>query len=152
MRATTSVIVSFLVVFFDVAAADQPKTNLLKNYQRITTLNPFDLVRLIPPPPTAAPGAVSTKAPPDVRLSGIAASASERRAFFVRNERSKSVQYFSLAEGQRNDDIELLAIDVSAEIASVRCGSTEFKLSLKNDGPNANVPPLEFRMVTERTR
>jgi type II secretory pathway component PulC len=152
MRATASVIVSFLVALFDVAAADQTKKlNSLKSYQRITTLNAFGLVRPIPPPSVALP-TVPTKAPPDVRLSGIAASASGKRAFFVRNDRGKSVQYFSLAEGQRDDDIELLAIDLAAEIANVSCGSSEFKLSLKNDSPRANAPPLKFRMVTGHTR
>jgi hypothetical protein len=147
MREAASLLVGFFVALLDAAAADQQQTfRSPTDYQRITALNPFGLVRQSPPQ-SDLPKTVSTNAPADLRLSGIASSASKKLAFFVQNERSKSAQYFSLAEGQKDYGVELLAIDLPAEIVKLRCGSTEFKLSLKSDTSKTNAAalPIEFR-------
>lgn len=153
MRSIAIVIVGFHAALLD-AAADRPQTcRLPADYLRIAALNPFDLTRSSPPH-SVSPGTVSTNPPPDLRLSGITSSTLKRLAYFVQNERSNSPQCFTLIEGQKNHDVELLAIDLPAENVKVRCGSTEFTMSLKNATLKLSgaASALAFRGPAERQR
>lgn len=116
------------------------------DYQRITTLNPFRLVRATEPP-LAQTNAVSVGSLPNLRLSGLAASASKRLAYFAQNERGNSPQYFTLAEGQSDQGVELLAIDIFGEAVTIRREGTELQLSLKSNAPEPNLSKPAIKLT-----
>ena len=145
MRLIATMIVGFHAALLD--AADRPQKDLLpRDYQRIATLNPFNLSRRSAPH-SISPETVSTHPPSDLRLSGITSTALKRLAYFVQNEGTHNPRSFALAEGQKNNDLELLAIDLPAESVKVRCGSAEFSLSLKSATlkSNGSASAREFR-------
>lgn len=93
-------------------------------YQRIVDRNVFGLRPPPPPAPPPDPAANKTPAPP-LRLAGITTIMGNKRALMSAQvpakppEPAKTV-YYTLTEGQRDGDVELVAIDEKAGSVKVK--------------------------------
>jgi hypothetical protein len=114
-------------------------------YQGIVERNVFNLR----PPPTPADNTPPPVPPPRITLTGITTILGNKRALMKALEPPKppeparEVSYI-LAEGQRDGDIEVIAIDERAGSVKVNNHGTIQELSFDKDGqklPN-NPPPL----------
>jgi len=120
-------------------------------YRDIVRQNAFRLNPL--PPAPAAPDAITSNTPADLKLTGIAASVGHKSAYFLWDERGKPPRYFSLAEGQKEGALEMVAIDVVSETVRLRRQGTEMVLSLKTNGikSGAQIALDNRRFVDEHT-
>jgi hypothetical protein len=115
-----------------------------ERYQTIPDRNAFGLN----PPAVVDPGAAVTNTPPvDVKLTGFAIIAGEKRAyFFVPAKDPKAQQrYFNMGEGERDGSLEVVSISQAEGEVRVRNSGVDMVLSLKNNGikgasVNPNVP------------
>ena len=88
-----------------------------------------------PPPPTPPPIAEDTG---ELMLTGVVDFRLGRWALVTRTERGKTPKSYTLAVGERADNLELIDIDADAGTVRLRNGSAEVVL-----GFNKNQPPAE---------
>ncbi|MBA4150446.1 MAG: hypothetical protein H0X66_20235 [Verrucomicrobia bacterium] len=121
-----------------------------EKYQTILDRNAFGL---LPPPTPPDPNDKPPEPPANLKLTGFATIAGERRVYFTIPPDAKDPkgvqQYLSLSEGQREGNLEIITISESKEEVSVRNGSVDIVLSLKKDGfqpakpaPGMNQAPM----------
>jgi len=133
----------------DIQTDHTPGTHL---YRDIVRQNAFRLKPL--PAAPAAPEPVTSNTPVDLKLTGIAASPGHKSAYFLWDERGRPAHYFSLAEGQKEGALEMVAIDVINETVRLRRQGIEIVLSLKTNGLKSGTQiAIENRtFVDEHTR
>ena len=113
------------------ARADPPAP---ETYQAIVQRNPFGL-RPAVSITVAAPRSEKKILPP-IALTGLAALGERRWACFNLGQPGKPARSLKLAVGQRDEDIQLVSVNVAAETAEILHAGQHFHLSLK--GPLAN--------------
>jgi hypothetical protein len=127
-----SVLSSFLLSTGAQAIIPNPSGN---PYQGITERNIFGLK-----PPPAPPGPEETKAPPPkIKLTGITTILGRKQALLLVEVPAKPPQgareeSYILTEGQRDGDIEVLAIDEKAGTVKVDNRGTILTLDFVNNG------------------
>ena len=114
-----------------------------RSYQTIVDRNPFNLK---PPPPPAAATAPEAPPPPKVEilLTGYSTITKPKRAYLMSKEANKKDPYFSLAEGQAKDGIEVLEIDEKTKSVKIRNAGVENVLTFAKNGvtnPPAIIQP-----------
>jgi len=121
------VAVGLLTGFAALAAPDNP-------YLPIAERNVFQLREPLSPPPPAAPPPVAEDNA-ELLLTGVVDFRLSRWALITSAERGKSPRSYTLAVGQRQDNLEVL--DIDAETGTVRLlhGTAETVLSFKQNGP-----------------
>jgi hypothetical protein len=100
-------------------------------YQVIIARNPF---RLRPPP---APEAQDIPIPPavDLKLTGVAFLPPDKRAFFRILECNQTIpKYLSLAEGEKAEGLEVLAINVETARVKIRLNGEIQLVSFETHG------------------
>src|ERR1043166_7471721 len=101
-----------------------PSPDLKQNYSTIVERNPFGLRPPPPPPQPAQTNKVAEVPKTDIFLTGIVTVGYPRipkRAYMMLKEQNKKDPiYYSLSEGQKRDDIEVLAIDEAAKTVKIR--------------------------------
>lgn len=123
-----------------------------QHYQDIVRLNAFRLKPLPSTAPTPVP--VTTNSLADLKLTGVATSAGRKSAYFLWEQRGTAPRYFSLGEGQKDGDLEAIAIDVVAETVWLRHQGVPMVRSLKANGVKSGTQ-IAFenrRFVDEHTR
>ncbi len=115
-----------------------------RSYQSIIDRNPFNLK---PPPPPATNAAPEAPPPPKVEilLTGYSTITRPKRAYLMSKEPNKKDPYFSLAEGQAKDGIEVLEIDEKAKSVKIRNAGVENILTFAKNGitnPPAVMQPM----------
>jgi hypothetical protein len=86
------------------------------------------------PAPALPPAAAISNSAPDLLLTGIVELSGRRWAALLRAERGQPLRQYTLKEGERQDGLEIVAIDVKAEKVIVRHAGTEISLSFKTHG------------------
>jgi type II secretory pathway component PulC len=132
-RAGNAVLWSLALVAAARADVQNNVAEPARRYQSIVKRNAFGLVPALSNTPLVVPKP-QPQAPSDLKLSGLAASSSRKAAYLMWEERGKPPRYFTLSEGQKEDDLEAVAIDVVAETVRLRQQGMEFLLSLKANG------------------
>ena len=98
-----------------------------RQYHTIVERNPFGLRQLsliAAEPPNASP-------PRDpIVLTGITSIGNPRAYFMTQAAAVKSVEYYSLGIGEKQDVLEVLGIDVAAKAVRVRNAGTEYTILL----------------------
>ncbi|WCJ60545.1 hypothetical protein NXS98_05290 [Fontisphaera persica] len=112
----------------------------------ITERNAFNLKAPAPPAPPPAPPPPATK----VNLTGVFSIMGNKRAILQISEPGKAApESRIMQEGDKEGDIEVLAIDTAAETVRVKIRDQEKELDFKKDGitpPTA--PAAAFAMPT----
>lgn len=104
----------------------------------ITERNAFNLKPPTPPAPPAPPPPPAIK----VNLTGVFSIMGNKRAILVISEPGKGTPESRIVqEGDREGDVEVLAIDTAAETVRVRIRDQEKELDFKNDGIKAPSAP-----------
>ena len=111
-----------------------------------TNSNPYNAIiernvfGLRPPPPPPAPP-VKKEPPPNIILNGITSILGPKEALLKipptparGREPAKPEQFFELAEGQRDGDLEVLAIDEKARTVKVNYAGDIVSLNFKDNG------------------
>jgi len=133
------------------AAADSPAMDAAapavdnsQPYATIVARNIFGLVPVPPPPPPAEPLA---DPPPKITANGIMTVFGDLQALFKVSEPGKGGQpakdqSYMLSEGQRQDDIEVIKIDVKAATITFNNHGTQQEIPLetaKDSGPSGGI-------------
>jgi hypothetical protein len=112
-------------------------------YQAIADLNAF---RLRPTPPPPEPEKVKTP-PPKITLTGISTMLGQKKVYLKTpgtpgkpGEAAKE-QYYEIAEGTMDRDIEVLEINVQAGTVRIKYEGTEIPLNFVDNGAKAIAPP-----------
>jgi hypothetical protein len=122
------------------ATVSAQSSELVPNrYAPIAKRNAFRLE----PPPKSTGATVQTNTLPGLTLAGVAQLGSDKFALFTREHSPADLSYV-LRMGQREDDLEVLSIDVKAGIASVRQGGVERVLSLNTQRQQRTPPETEL--------
>jgi hypothetical protein len=136
MKRGTSinVLVAAVIGAFCLSAAAEVKDN---PYQIIIDRNPFAL-KPIPPPPPAAAETNSTPPPPpvDVKLTGITTLLGPPKVFLeiINTQTKKTERPSGMLVGEKQHDVEILAVDVLANTVRIRNGDAETTLDFVNNG------------------
>lgn len=124
----------------DTGSTTPPSTN---PYQAIADLNAFRL-RPVPPPPE--PEKIKTP-PPKITLTGISTMLGQRKVYLKTpgnpgkpGEAAKE-QYYEIAEGTMDRDIEVLEINAQAGTVRIKYEGTEIPLNFMDNGAKAIAPP-----------
>lgn len=116
----------------------------------ITERNAFNLKPPTPPAPPPAPPPPATK----VHLTGVFSIMGNKRAILQISEPGKATPESRVVqEGDREGDVEVLAIDTQTETVRVKIRDQEKELDFKNDGiapPTA--PAAAFMLPTNVVR
>ncbi|MBI3879141.1 MAG: hypothetical protein HY301_03640 [Verrucomicrobia bacterium] len=100
-------------------------------YQVIWERNPFQLK-----PPVVAP--LETNAPPappsNIELTGITTYTGEKQVFLVLKDPQGKASHKTFTEGQRQDAVEVLSIDVKAGAVRLRNAGVETVLTFEKGG------------------
>lgn len=129
-----------LVVSACLTALAIPSQELKDRYQSIIERKPFNLRPPAPPPTNNVPSAAEAKPKNDIFLTGIASIGYPRvpkKAFLLIKEQSgkRETNYLSLTEGQRMNDIEVMAINEKDHTVRIKTPDTgEILLSFKTHG------------------
>jgi hypothetical protein len=113
-------------------------------YAAIAERNVFNLR----PPPSATPPEPPPPPVPKITLTGITTILGDKRALFKVQEqgtppaRAAKEESYILAEGQRDGDVEVLAIDEAAGAVKVNNHGTVQELTLDKDGAKLPKIPL----------
>jgi hypothetical protein len=112
----------------------------LSPYQAIVQRNLF---HLSPPQAPSAPEPAKAP-PPNIHLTGLTTLAG-RCALLKTTSPAKAgetpaVKFYTILEGDRQDDIEVLAIDEKAGSARLRCAGAEIKVCLKDNDVSEKTP------------
>jgi hypothetical protein len=142
-KATVCLVVAALGVSTTVGAnTADPGSN---PYQSIVGKNVFRL-KPPPPPPSEEPVKVPT---PKITLTGITTFGKKRAMVKTPpppakpGEQPKGEQFFMLAEGERDGDMEMVAIDEVAGSVKVKYAGTEVALNFVDNGAKpTNVPAM----------
>ena len=86
-----------------------------------------------PPPPPAQPPVADDNA--ELMLTGVVDFRLGRWALVTRTERGKTPRAYTLAVGERQDNLELLDLDIAAGTVRLRHDSAEVVLSFNKNGP-----------------
>lgn len=114
-----------------------------RSYQTIVDRNPFNLK---PPPPPAAPptNEPPAKPPVEIMLTGYSTVTKPKRAYLMSKEPNKKDPYFSLAEGQAKDGVEVLEINERTKTVKIKNAGIEHELTFAKNGitnPPTMMPP-----------
>ena len=122
---------------------DAPNPHSNNPYQAIADRNAFSL-RPTPPPPE--PEKVKTP-PPKIILTGIATRGGQKKVYLKSpgtpgkpGEPAKE-QYYEIAEGVTDRDIEVLEINPKAGTVRIKYEGTEIPLNFTDNGAKAIAPP-----------
>ena len=115
-------------------------------YQGITERNIF---HLNPPPPPPDPEA-NKPPPPKIFLTGITTLGGSRRALLKATPPAKPGEppkdkSYLLSEGERQDDLEVVAIDEQAATVKVSYAGVETTLNFKDNGVASATPAAPAR-------
>jgi len=124
--------------------AAAPAVDNSQPYATIVARNIFGLVPVPPPPPPAEPLA---DPPPKITANGIMSVFGELQALFKvsfpgKGGQPAKDQSYMLSEGQRQDDIEVVKIDVKAASITFNNHGTEQEIPLevaKDSGPSGGM-------------
>jgi hypothetical protein len=136
MKRGTSihVLVAAVLGVFCLTAAAEVKDN---PYQIIIDRNPFAL-KPIPPPPAPAPETNSAPPPTpvDVKLTGITTLLGPPKVFLeiINTQTKKTERPPGMLVGEKQHDVEILAVDVLANTVRIRNGDAETTLDFVNNG------------------
>jgi hypothetical protein len=118
-----------------------PRSN--NPYQAIADLNAF---RLRPTPPPPEPEKVKTP-PPKITLTGIATRGGQKKVYLkspgtpAKPGEPAKEQYYEIAEGVTDRDIEVLEINPKAGTVRIKYEGTEIPLNFVDNGAKAIAPP-----------
>ncbi len=121
-------------------------------YQVIILRNPFALKDPPPPPPPPTNAPADLPPPLDIRLTGISTLLGPPKVFLqVQNQQTKKFEFPPAMEvGEKQGDIEVLAIDADNGVVRIRNGDAETTLDFDKNGvkpaavagtPGSPVPP-----------
>lgn len=119
------------------APASTAESNTRPNpYQAIVDRNPFGLHP--PAPPPEPPPKIKQEPPPNLSFTGITGDAHHKKAWLVANLPGKNppIQYYSLEENEKQDDIEVLEIDSKGEAVKIRLRGDPLTLTFKDNAKN----------------
>lgn len=107
-----------------------------RNYQSIVDRNPFGLKP--PAPPAPPPDPAANKPPPvsNINMTGITTDLDNKRVWLIANVAGKQPpnQFYSLAEGDKQDDIEVVSIDEQSETVKILNAGTPLTLTFATHG------------------
>ncbi|MBU6399731.1 MAG: hypothetical protein KGS61_05385 [Verrucomicrobia bacterium] len=132
-----------LLTLAEVVRGSIAQTNASNPYLVIVDRNAFGLK---PPPPPPEP---KVNKPPEnhtVKFTGISRDATGRKAYLIVQDPVKpgqqpTPQYYCLAEGERQGDIEVKAINEAAETVTILNGNETLTLNFKDHGNTASPQP-----------
>lgn len=111
-------------------------------YRVISERNAFG-IRPPPPPPEPQKPPEVPKPPPNVALTGFSDFGEGKTAYFIVNSTTgKPAEYLALGEGQEQNDIAVLQIDIEAETVRVRVNGAETTLNYRDHGNKAGAPAV----------
>jgi len=120
-----------------------PTTHSNNPYQAIADRNAFSLKPAPPPPEIEKP----KTPPPKITLTGITTRAGKKKVFLKTpgapgkpGEQAKE-QYYEIAEGVTDRDIEVLEINPKAGTVRIKYEGTEIPLNFVDNGAKAIAPP-----------
>ena len=128
----------------DAATSGTPAVDSNQPYATIVARNIFSLVPVPPPPPPPGP---PEDPPPKITANGIMTVFGELQALFKvslpgKGGQAAKDQSYMLSEGQRQDDIEVVKIDVKAATITFNNHGTEQEIPLetaKDSGPSGGM-------------
>jgi hypothetical protein len=94
-------------------------------------------------PPSVLPETPATKDKGDLILTGIVDFRKAQWALLTLTERGIPPRRYTLTLGQKEDDVEVLAVDAVAATVRVRHGSAEVLLTFDKHDPTANQKNME---------
>ena len=103
-------------------------------YLPIVDRNVFGLRQPCPTPPEPKPPIAGDNA--ELMLTGVVDFRLGRWALVTRTERGKTPRGYTLAVGERQDNLELLDIDIDAGTVRLRHDAAEVVLSFNKNGPS----------------
>jgi hypothetical protein len=110
-----------------------------RNYDVIVDRNPFGLK----PRPAPKTNEVVATPPEELFLTGLTSLGGLRAYFMSKAPPGKTPDYYNLGIGEREDSLEVLAIDPSAGTVTVRNAGIESVMSFKANGVKAPVAPTK---------
>ncbi len=110
-------------------------------YGSIVARNVFGLN---PPPPPPEPPKPPSTPPPKITLTGITTILGKKKALMMtQSPKQKEPEYYTLSVGERQGEIEVLAIDAEKRIVVVKNHGQEETLDFENNGArSAPAQPL----------